>query len=720
MTSAADPTSAAAEALAGRPAMPRHVTLENTSACNLRCFMCEHHRPGVHKADVMGVDLFGRVLEEAAAGADFLSLTVTGDPFVDPHLPSRIEAIRRHPELSVEIVTNGMLLDRQRLSAFAGIRNPLYFSVSLDTLDETAYRSIRSEQADLKGVLKNLSEFRALAGELGLRKVGLNLSSVLMKRTVLGLVEFVERAGQLGCDSVGLSHLTIFEPAHEGESLFRYPGLCNRMVDLARKRAEEIGLRFHAPPPFAVTPEQVQRYRRQQIRTCPFLASRVYVGHEGRLEACCHSRPPVMGNVARTPLGGLWTGPMYAQFITALWQGKPMRPCDCCYVLELYKEFLHDSRPFGLDMPPEGRVAGEAVDFQAEGFFDPLHADADKARAWAGRYLQAVQGPARTHGAVPAAGEPAVTTPPAAAYDKSSTIARIVRCPACYAPVVLQNPDILCQGCGTAYRFEGPCPVLMTAEDRRHLNEFLGQHARQTVPAIQTPLRRKFFPPGPCHDPRRPERLKRLWQRFPLGSVVLDVGAQNARLREDIITLDLAPFDGVDLVGNALRMPLASDSVDLIINTGVLEHVENVEKVVAEFHRVLRPGGVVYTEIPFMQGYHPDPTDFQRLTYQGLRRTFEAFVVEEMEVSSGPFLQPGVDPARGGRLRFPPPGGLHVGLDAHRLGHLLGEVPGPPGGPPAVRPPRGVQLLRHREQEGIIISRSHWAIWGPTAWMSYC
>jgi glycogen synthase len=220
---------------------------------------------------------------------------------------------------------------------------------------------------------------------------------------------------------------------------------------------------------------------------------------------------------------------------------------------------------------------------------------------------------------------------------KAEKIASIVRCPACYGKLEISAPDISCTACGTSYRFESNCPVLMTGEDREHLDRFLATHSSQTVPSANSKIRRLLFPPGPCHDPRRPERMARLWGRFDSNSVIVDVGAQSARLREDVITVDLVPFPGVDIVGNAHRLPVADNSVDLVINTGVLEHVEDADAVVSEFHRVVRPGGVVYTEIPFMQGYHPDPADFMRLTYSGLKRTFRRFHIEEMDVSSGPF-----------------------------------------------------------------------------------
>lgn len=223
--------------------------------------------------------------------------------------------------------------------------------------------------------------------------------------------------------------------------------------------------------------------------------------------------------------------------------------------------------------------------------------------------------------------------------NKAEKIGKVIRCPHCYSKLVLNMPDITCVNslCGAKYYFENGCPVLMTPEDKIHLQSFLSQHTAQTVPAFNNRLRLKFLPPGPCYDPRRSERLPRFWSRFSKDAIIIDIGSQSAKLRDDVINFDLTPFQNVNLVGNALRIPIADNAVDGVINTGVLEHVEDIEQVLREIYRILKPGGILYIEIPFMQGFHPDPTDFQRLTYQGLQRALKDFLIEEMEVSSGPY-----------------------------------------------------------------------------------
>lgn len=335
--------------------MPTHITLENTSACNLRCFMCEHHRPGVfNKKDMMEHNLFCKVIDEVKDTVNCLSLTVTGDPFCDPQLAKRLTEIKKYPQIALEVVTNGILLTEQNLKIFADLENHIHFSISVDTLDPKIYHSIRSLDKHSE-VLKNIGHLKEFSQKLNIKNVHQNISMVMMKRNIECLVDFLVMSAGLGCDSVGVSHITVFEEKDAVESLFHYPVFTNNIIAQAKAKAESLGLVFNSPPPFAVTEEEIVRYHNSKIVNCPFLDGRVYVGHDGRVEACCRSGRPIMGNILRIQLKTVWNNNKYAEYRKALFEGAPKQICRHCYVLEHYKEFLYDSKPFGLEVPPENR-----------------------------------------------------------------------------------------------------------------------------------------------------------------------------------------------------------------------------------------------------------------------------------------------------------------------------------------------------------------------------
>lgn len=140
--------------------------------------------------------------------------------------------------------------------------------------------------------------------------------------------------------------------------------------------------------------------------------------------------------------------------------------------------------------------------------------------------------------------------------------------------------------------------------------------------------------PGPTVVPR--DRLKQSIEALPKGARVLDVGAGGRRVLEGVVTLDAVPVPGVDVVGDIHRMPLVSESFDCVICTGTLEHVEDPWQAVREIQRVLKPGGIAHIDVPFIQGYHSDPSDYWRFTIDGLRLLCRGFDELEAGVYIGP------------------------------------------------------------------------------------
>jgi SAM-dependent methyltransferase len=158
-----------------------------------------------------------------------------------------------------------------------------------------------------------------------------------------------------------------------------------------------------------------------------------------------------------------------------------------------------------------------------------------------------------------------------------------------------------------------------------------------------------LYPPMPTLNiiPKRSlENIQK--ELFRPGAMVVNIGSGGMsgcgyRLWDglmppgiNICHLDIEKAPTVTLVGDAHRLPFEDGSIDGLICQAVIEHVKNPQKVVDEAQRVLKPGGVLYLEVPFLQGFHADPYDFQRYTLEGLRVLTHQFDERVSGVSVGP------------------------------------------------------------------------------------
>lgn len=115
---------------------------------------------------------------------------------------------------------------------------------------------------------------------------------------------------------------------------------------------------------------------------------------------------------------------------------------------------------------------------------------------------------------------------------------------------------------------------------------------------------------------------------------ILDCGS-GGRRHERIVSLEIVPHPNNTVQADALALPFADGSFDLVLSQAVLEHVAEPQVYVDELFRVLAPGGLVWLEAAFLQPVHQAPVHFFNVTPFGLAylcRRFE--VVEQGTVGS--------------------------------------------------------------------------------------
>ena len=103
----------------------------------------------------------------------------------------------------------------------------------------------------------------------------------------------------------------------------------------------------------------------------------------------------------------------------------------------------------------------------------------------------------------------------------------------------------------------------------------------------------------------------------------LNVGSGKSELHAKVVNLDLDPSEHTDCIGDALNLPFGERTFQLVLSQETMEHVADPFRAVREMGRVLKADGVLYLQVPFVLGYHPDPEDYWRFTHSGVQRLIE-------------------------------------------------------------------------------------------------
>ena len=79
----------------------------------------------------------------------------------------------------------------------------------------------------------------------------------------------------------------------------------------------------------------------------------------------------------------------------------------------------------------------------------------------------------------------------------------------------------------------------------------------------------------------------------------------------------------VDIVCDALHLPIGSRTIDSVLATELIEHVPDLDQLLTEVNRVLRRRGILIMSAPFLAPLHEEPRDYYRFTPHGLRALLE-------------------------------------------------------------------------------------------------
>jgi uncharacterized protein YbaR (Trm112 family) len=229
---------------------------------------------------------------------------------------------------------------------------------------------------------------------------------------------------------------------------------------------------------------------------------------------------------------------------------------------------------------------------------------------------------------------------------------RLMSCPYCRSAMLTVNGEkvnnyILCEDCGTQYPISFGRPVMLRPDnDVFCINDYRNAKVPD-LKEIGDSIWTSLIPKASINlsSERVLSILSVLLESIPHATIVVVGGGNQRKWLDkrlgisdslDIIYTDIDVGADVDIFCDGHDLPFVDGSIDAVITTAVLEHVLYPERVAAEITRVLKVGGLLYSELPFMQQVHEGAYDFARYTMSGHRRLFNHFSEIDAGMVAGP------------------------------------------------------------------------------------
>ena len=148
-----------------------------------------------------------------------------------------------------------------------------------------------------------------------------------------------------------------------------------------------------------------------------------------------------------------------------------------------------------------------------------------------------------------------------------------------------------------------------------------GQPANYMTDAIRQEFHIPPFPPISAHN--YGGYIAGLQKQHP-DWMFLDVGAGlRDTVTEQMVNVDVFPALSTDVVCVGENLPFADAQFDFVLCAATLEHTKRPWEVAAEICRVLKPGGIVRIDYPFLQPVHGYPSHYFNATPEGNISLFE-------------------------------------------------------------------------------------------------
>ncbi len=305
---------------------PTALQVEITTACNLKCTMCEHtYMQQIGRN--LKIDGFRKIIDENP-NVQIVNLTGIGEALMNKQFLDMAD-YAKSKGIYVWFSDNFTFLNDANIDRIlkAGVD---YIVMSLDGATKETFEKIRVG-ANFDVVTENFRKLKEERDKRGLKKPLMGINMVVVKENYKEIEMLVRKAHELKADD--LMYISIIMSDTTGNlSLWQLePKDTAPFVEAGKKTAEELGVKVIAWP--------TVHLKRAEKTGCAYPWLNPYITYNGDVLPCCYipqmsnarlNPENVMGNIFKNPLKEIWNNEKYQEFRRKIKTKNPPNACRGC------------------------------------------------------------------------------------------------------------------------------------------------------------------------------------------------------------------------------------------------------------------------------------------------------------------------------------------------------------------------------------------------------
>jgi len=280
--------------------LPFTVSIEPTTACNLRCPECPSGlRAFTRPTGNLREDFFRRTVDELHDKLIYLIFYFQGEPYINPRFLDMVNYAHRRGIYTITS-TNGHFLNEEnaRKTVESGLGRLI---ISVDGTTQEVYESYRRE-GKLDAVLQGARNVVAMKRKLNARTPHVIFQFLVVRPNEHQIPEIYRLAREIGVDEVKLKTAQVYDYRNG-----------NPLIPLDERYAR-----------YRRQADGTYRVKNKLLNHCWKLWHSCVITWDGRVVPCCFDKDAAhqLGDLKAQPFAKLWHGSPYRAFRERLQEGR--------------------------------------------------------------------------------------------------------------------------------------------------------------------------------------------------------------------------------------------------------------------------------------------------------------------------------------------------------------------------------------------------------------